>query len=81
VLFCVLCLLVVPLPPGTNPFAVKINNNKIIRRRYRTTTQHCVISQKVAGVNVPYSTDDMYMLRQRVSYHSGIAVESQSYRG
>jgi hypothetical protein len=26
VLFCVLCLIVVPLPPGTKPFAVKINN-------------------------------------------------------
>jgi hypothetical protein len=25
VLFCVLCLTVVPLPPGANPFAVKIN--------------------------------------------------------
>jgi hypothetical protein len=25
VLFCVLCLIVVPLPPGKNPFAVKIN--------------------------------------------------------
>jgi hypothetical protein len=25
--FCVLCLIVVPLPPGTNPFAFKINNN------------------------------------------------------
>jgi hypothetical protein len=25
---CVLCLIVVPLPPGGNPFAVKINNNK-----------------------------------------------------
>jgi hypothetical protein len=24
---CVLCLIVVPLPPGRNPFAVKINNN------------------------------------------------------
>jgi hypothetical protein len=23
----VLCLIVVPLPPGENPFAVKINNN------------------------------------------------------
>jgi hypothetical protein len=22
-----LCLIVVPLPPGENPFAVKINNN------------------------------------------------------
>jgi hypothetical protein len=27
VLLCVLCIIVVPLPPGTNPFAVKINNN------------------------------------------------------
>jgi hypothetical protein len=25
VLFCVLCLIVVPLPPGEHPFAVKIN--------------------------------------------------------
>jgi hypothetical protein len=24
---CVLCLIVVPLPPGETPFAVKINNN------------------------------------------------------
>jgi hypothetical protein len=24
---CVLCLIVVPLPPGENQFAVKINNN------------------------------------------------------
>jgi hypothetical protein len=24
---CVLCLIVVPLPPGENPYAVKINNN------------------------------------------------------
>jgi hypothetical protein len=29
VLFCMLCLIVPPLPPGTNPFAVKININKI----------------------------------------------------
>jgi hypothetical protein len=27
VLFCVLCLIVVPLPPGTNPFAVEINDD------------------------------------------------------
>jgi hypothetical protein len=25
---CMLCLIVVPLPPGENPFAVKINNKK-----------------------------------------------------
>jgi hypothetical protein len=27
---CALCLIVAPLPPGKNPFAVKINNNNII---------------------------------------------------
>jgi hypothetical protein len=27
VLFSVMCVIVVPLPPDTNPFAVKINNN------------------------------------------------------
>jgi type IV secretory pathway component VirB8 len=27
---CLLCLIVLPLPPGKNPFAVKINNNKKI---------------------------------------------------
>jgi hypothetical protein len=38
VLFCVmcviyvLCLTVVPLPQGKNPFAVKINNNEIISK-------------------------------------------------
>jgi hypothetical protein len=34
---CVLCLIVVPLPPGENPFAVKINiipcSHNISRRR------------------------------------------------
>jgi hypothetical protein len=29
-LVCMLCLIVVPLPPGENPFAVKINNKIII---------------------------------------------------
>jgi hypothetical protein len=27
VLFCVLCFIVVRLPPAENPFAIKINNN------------------------------------------------------
>jgi hypothetical protein len=27
---CVLCLIVVTLPPDKNPFVVKINNNNII---------------------------------------------------
>jgi hypothetical protein len=33
---CVLCLIVVPLPPGKNPFTVEIsNNNIIIIKNYR----------------------------------------------
>jgi hypothetical protein len=28
-IFCVLCLIVVPLPPGKTPFAVKISNKNI----------------------------------------------------
>jgi hypothetical protein len=28
-LFCVMCLIVVRLPPGRNQFAVKINNNNV----------------------------------------------------
>jgi hypothetical protein len=31
----VLYLIVVPLPPGENPFAVKINNNKKIMLIYK----------------------------------------------
>jgi hypothetical protein len=31
---CVLCLIVVPLPPGENPFAVKINNNHFVLRHH-----------------------------------------------
>jgi hypothetical protein len=27
--YCVLCLIVVPLPPDKNPFAVQLNNNNI----------------------------------------------------
>jgi hypothetical protein len=29
---CVLCLIVVPLPPGKNPFAVKTNTNNKIKQ-------------------------------------------------
>jgi hypothetical protein len=32
-LFCVLCLIVLPLRPGKNPFAVKINNNNNFKYR------------------------------------------------
>jgi hypothetical protein len=31
VLFCVLCLIVLSLPPGKTPFAVKINNNNSVQ--------------------------------------------------
>jgi hypothetical protein len=29
-IFCVLCLIVVPLPPGKPPLAVQLNNNKVL---------------------------------------------------
>jgi hypothetical protein len=35
VLFCVLCLIVEPLPPGANTFAVKINNNNKTKSVFR----------------------------------------------
>jgi hypothetical protein len=35
---CVLCLIVVPLPPGENPFAVKINNNN--NNNFRQTQKY-----------------------------------------
>jgi hypothetical protein len=37
---CVLCLIVVALPPGKNPFAVKVN--KKIKKV--STNKHCVLS-------------------------------------
>jgi hypothetical protein len=37
---CVLCLIVVPLPPGKNPFAVKIII--IIFRRNQTIAKHII---------------------------------------
>jgi hypothetical protein len=44
---CLLCLIVLPVPPGKNPFAVKINNNnKYIRPsrgRCIATTVHATI--------------------------------------
>jgi hypothetical protein len=39
---CVLCLIVVPLPPGKNPFSVKINNNKI--RKSSSMLQRTILS-------------------------------------
>jgi hypothetical protein len=36
--FCVLCLSLVPLPPGKTPFAVQLNNNNnnSVHRKFRT---------------------------------------------
>jgi hypothetical protein len=44
---CILCLIVVPLPPGENPFAVKINNNnnsilEILPKLFCVKTSMCV---------------------------------------
>jgi hypothetical protein len=45
VLFCVLCLIVPPLPPGTDPSAVKINNNnnKIIKNYMLFSSHPCTL--------------------------------------
>jgi hypothetical protein len=40
----VLCLIVVPLPPGTNPFAVKINNSN---NNNNNNWNHFKILQKI----------------------------------
>jgi type III secretory pathway component EscV len=47
---CVLCLIVVPLPPGENPFAVKINiylsiNNSLTELHIPNITDKAVSSQ------------------------------------
>jgi hypothetical protein len=34
--FCILCLIVVPLPLGKNPFALQLNNNLIILNSHST---------------------------------------------
>jgi hypothetical protein len=47
VYFCVLCLIVVPLPPGKTPFAVQISNNEIIMNPVpgiRGSAIHCLNS-------------------------------------
>jgi hypothetical protein len=51
VLFCVLCLFVVPLPPGENPFAVKYNYIKYITTPIRISMypmlMHIVVRTKM----------------------------------
>jgi hypothetical protein len=42
----VLCLIVVPLPPGKNPFAVKINNNNNNNNNKKQTETLCLQMQK-----------------------------------
>jgi hypothetical protein len=45
---CAWCLIVVPLPPGENPFAVKINNNNV--RSFRAAdcdTDHYLVVTKL----------------------------------
>jgi hypothetical protein len=39
VYFCLLCLIVVPLPPGRNPFAVQLNNNN--NKLHITSCKQC----------------------------------------
>jgi hypothetical protein len=39
-IICVLCLIVVPLPTGENPFAVKINNNNNNNNNNNEVTTH-----------------------------------------
>jgi hypothetical protein len=42
---CVLYLIVVPLPPGKNPFAVKINNNNYLTTIVSISRRRCVINE------------------------------------
>jgi hypothetical protein len=67
VLFCVLCLIVVPLLPGTNPFAVKINNNNYDRFRSILQTGSASPSnlQSVTGEYFP-----VVKWPKREAYHS-----------
>jgi hypothetical protein len=50
VYFCVLCLIVVPLPPGKNPFAVQLsnNNNNNNNKNNNTETLDFGVSRNVA---------------------------------
>jgi hypothetical protein len=45
---CVLRLIVVPLPPGKNTFAVKINNNSETQIPYRKADS-CSVDQEIQG--------------------------------
>jgi hypothetical protein len=70
VLFCVLCVIVVPQPPGKNPFEVRINNNKIIMLDLWWTKWHWgrfSPSTSVSSAN-SHSTDCSTL----IIYHPGL---------
>jgi hypothetical protein len=66
---CVLCLIVVPLPPGENPFAVKINN-----KNYKHSNGENVSSEVFTAMNMEntvfwdgmsYSLVNVYQVSQK----------------
>jgi hypothetical protein len=84
VLFCVMCVICVlsycsALPPGKNPFAVKINNNKIIiihARNYR------VLRLKQENLDdSDYSTDLYRNLRPRIRNLPRVLFRYKPYEG
>jgi hypothetical protein len=42
--FCVLCLIVVPLSPGKDPFAVQLNNNKTFQVTFQPVAEAVLAS-------------------------------------
>jgi hypothetical protein len=61
---CVLCLIVVPLPPGENPFVVKINNNNIIK--LNSISLHANITPLMEGPYIMFHknvlSDEKYII-------------------
>jgi hypothetical protein len=45
VYFCLLCLIVVPLPPGKTPFGVQLNNNNMAEGFVPTDSQSRVTKE------------------------------------
>jgi hypothetical protein len=76
VLFCVICvicvlyLIVVPLPPGKIPFAVKINNNNIILGGHSNCHSEqcictCVLFRTVSEIELFHCTVPKLLIRKR----------------
>jgi hypothetical protein len=60
---CVFCLIVVPLPPGKNPFAVQFNNNNNKPARCRKQAQLCLSPAWLTeNVNLPHAIASMRVL-------------------